>query len=106
MQEREAEQEPALRELQEERFSLVKLTEFRGYQWLMDVAQQQIKTRTVAILQPLETDDRAYAQEFMKGEVAGIGLFVQLVDIQIRVLQEEIERRLAEGEKADEPEHD
>lgn len=85
------EQPRELRELQEERHNLKKLQESAPFKFLVGTADSQIKTRTDnIILRPLANLDEALAQEYAKGEVAGIRLFTQMVPTLIETLDEEI----------------
>lgn len=91
------EREQDLRELQEERFSLTELQKTAGYSWLMGVATSQAEARKQSIfLRPLKSVDEAFEQEYQKGEIAGIELFMRLVDIRVAELTEEIKRRTSD----------
>jgi hypothetical protein len=66
----------------------------------MAVANAQVESRQqTIILNPLKSMDETLEQEYKKGEVAGIMLFKELIDIQIKALQDEIESLLAEEEE-------
>lgn len=98
-----------LRELQEERHNLKKLQESAPFKFVMSTADSQIKTRTDnIILRPLANLDESLAQEYAKGEVAGIRLFTQMVPTMIETLDEDIaeliekEKENATSENADE----
>jgi hypothetical protein len=95
------EEEEPLRELQEVLSDLTSLKDSRGYKRLMMVAQGQVESRTnQLILAPLAGMDAVFAQEYAKGEIAGIRLFTEIVDDQIKVLEDEIQEKLKEQEKA------
>jgi hypothetical protein len=79
------------RELQEELFELKKLRDSRGYQWLLNLASEQVASRTQLLLQPLTTHDAVLMQEFAKGEMAGINLFMKIIDIHTESLEEQIQ---------------
>lgn len=90
-----------LRELQEERSSLVALQKMAGFQWLLQVAESQAESRKKSVfLKPLSSMDECLEQEYRKGEIAGIELFRQLVDIQLSELNEEIQRRTGDEEQS------
>jgi hypothetical protein len=89
--------EPPVRELQEELSELRRLKTFPGFAWLLKVAEDQVKSRTeVIILTPLSGVDAALEQEYKKGEISGIKLFSELVDIRIDELERDIEQRIKE----------
>ncbi len=95
-----------VRDLQEE---LSRLTSFRnhpGYEELMKIAEDQLDARIGAVLlTPLNGLDETLKQEFEKGEISGIKLFVKMTDIQIQTLKEEIEDKLTK-EQSNEPDVD
>lgn len=98
--EEQTEVEPALRDLQEERFRLTSLKEHAGYQYLMAIAERQRETRHQAIfLKPLKSLDETLEQEYLKGELSGITLFMRMVDIRIDDLTNDITQRLKEEEE-------
>jgi hypothetical protein len=77
------------RDLQEE------LAQFRGlvllpaWRQLMDYAAQQLTGRIdTIILNPVESADRTYQQEYLKGEVSGIKLFTKMPEILIAELED------------------
>lgn len=83
-----------LRELQEERFNLGELLKHPGYKWLMEVAASQVEMRKQQVfLRPLKAMDEILEQEYQKGEISGIELFRQLVQVRMTELTEEINRR-------------
>ncbi len=87
-----------VRELQEELSKLRGLVLHAGYDYLVKIAQAQLETRRQQIiLTPLKSMDEVLAQEFAKGETAGIELFTRLVDIRINDLESEINERLKEN---------
>jgi hypothetical protein len=87
-----------VRELQEELSKLRGLVLHAGYDYLVKIAQAQLETRRQQIiLTPLKSMDEVLAQEFAKGETAGIELFTRLVDIRINYLESEINERLKEN---------
>lgn len=92
-----------VRELQEELSKLASLKEHAGYQYLMEIAEAQVKGRMdQMILTPLEGMDQVLRQEYAKGEVAGIRLFTNIVEIRLTDLQEEIEDLVPREENEDE----
>jgi hypothetical protein len=83
-----------LRDLQEERLNWARLKDTPGYQQLMAIAAMQVEGRKQAVfLTPLKSLDGALEQEYQKGEISGIELFRQLVDIRMADLADEINRR-------------
>jgi hypothetical protein len=62
------------------------------------LAEAQAKIRTTQLLAPLDSAN-PYPQEFSKGEIAGIRLFIQLPEMTIESLKEQ----LKESEESDEP---
>lgn len=59
--------------------ALQELLSSPGWDLLVEVVEAQTSIRKdVILLTALETSDKVYAQEFMKGEVAGMRLLVQL----------------------------
>lgn len=102
MDEEREEQSPELRELQEERFKLTELKKQPGWAWLMQVAKVQLDSRKgMVLLRPLASMDEVLSQEFAKGEISGIQLFVDLVDLRVADLSEQIEERLNEDSATD-----
>jgi len=92
--------DPELRELQEEMSILVSLTEHRGYRHLMQIAHEQLETRKQEVfLKPLEGLDETWKQEYMKGEIAGIALFMSMTDVRLQLVREDINTRLSEEEQ-------
>lgn len=92
-----------VRALQEELHNLVKLKENVGFKELLEIANDQIRARTDAILlAPLTSWDKALEQEYSKGEVHGMKLLVAMTDIRIADLQERITDGLKKLETKDE----
>jgi len=88
-----------VRVLQEESSRLSSLQQHAGYGYLVEIAKGQMENRLNQILlSPLKTMDEVLAQEFLKGEYAGIRLFTDMVQLRIEVLKEEIEKRMKEDE--------
>lgn len=80
-----------LREVQEELALVRGLVKHSAWKQLMDIAAKQLTTRTDnVILVPVAGADACYGQEFMKGEIAGIRLFMNLP----RILEEQLEDEL------------
>ena len=95
-------QEESLRDLQEERFRLTGLKEHPGYRYLMEIAEAQIHTRMQAVfLTPLKGLDETFSQEYYKGEISGIKLFKEIVDIRVKELTDAITEALKEQENSD-----
>ena len=89
-----------VRVLQEERSRLTNLREHSGYKYLMEIAAAQIETRRQAVfLKPLKSMDETLEQEYLKGELSGITLFSQMVDIRVDELAGEITQLLEELEE-------
>lgn len=100
----EQEEQVEVRDLQEELSKLRSLKTQTGFFYLMKIAEIQVKERTdQLILSPLATMDAVLGQEYQKGEIAGIKLFVEFTDIRIRDLEEQIETALAGKEQENEP---
>lgn len=103
MQQLDEPKSPEVRELQEELSSLNSLKKHPGYQYLISVAEGQIASRMQGlILTPLKTMDEVLEQEYKKGEVGGVMLFKEIVDIQIKALEDEIQSKLEELENVNE----
>lgn len=66
------------------------LVKSRGWDRLRSLAEAQCKTRQARINAPLDSGN-PYPQEFMKGEIAGIELFMRLPEISIEELQKELD---------------
>lgn len=64
------------------------LVKSRGWARLSSIAEAQKQTRNATVLKPGGGDDK----EFMKGEIAGIALFMRLPEIAIENLQQQLER--------------
>lgn len=85
------------REAQEELSGLRALQGHKGFQELLKIAQIQVDNRTQQIfLNPLKSLDAALEQEYSKGEVAGIKLFMEMTKIRIQDLEDEIKGLLNE----------
>jgi hypothetical protein len=90
--------QPEVRELQEELSRLNSLKAHAGYVYLMEIAQAQLETRKQAVfLTPLKKMDEVLEQEYQKGEISGIALFMQMVDVRIQQLSDEINETLKEA---------
>ena len=84
------------RELQEELSRLKALVTTAGWKYLEKIAAAQVEHRRNSYeLRPLSSLDETLAQEYQKGEVSGIRLFVQLPSLRISALEEEL---MTEGE--------
>ncbi|NOJ26562.1 MAG: hypothetical protein DA330_00920 [Nitrososphaera sp.] len=80
-----------------------------GYKWLIRLADEQLEQRQrTLLLTPLKGMDEVLEQEYKKGEVAGILLFKEIVDIRIGVLKQEIDEYFEEkgDEHRDEQDRD
>ena len=87
--------EPPLRELQEALFDLKALKKHKGYERLLLAADDQVKGRVDnLVLNPLQCMDEVLKQEYAKGEIHGIRLFMAMTDDQIDVLESEIDKIL------------
>jgi hypothetical protein len=86
----EEREEGTLRELQEELSKLRDLRGHNGYRYLMEIAAAQVETRRNFERSPLKSLDATLEQEFQKGEIAGILLFSEIVDIRVTDLEEQI----------------
>ena len=100
------EQEEKLRGLQEERSNLTMLVDTVGWQALMSTAKDQVELRMPGVLTKLDNILTLTDQEFEKGAISGIHLFMQLPEIRIAVLDDEIEKievelGYADGERTD-----
>lgn len=90
-----------LREVQEELALVRGLVKHAAWKQLMEIAGKQLTTRTDnVILIPVTGADACFGQEFMKGEIAGIRLFMNLPRILEEQLEDEI--KLLTEEKTDE----
>jgi len=84
------------REVQEELALVRGLIKHSAWGQLMEIASKQLTTRTDnIILVPVTGADACFGQEFMKGEIAGIRLFMNLP----RILEEQLTDELAQMEK-------
>lgn len=89
----------SLRELQEELSELNALRNHRGYKKLLLIAEEQVNARiSTIVLVPLETSDGVLKQEYAKGEIHGIRLFMAMTDAQIDLIEAEMQP-LLEKEK-------
>jgi len=76
----------------EQRNALVSLVKSPGWGLLRSIATQQIESRSHKILHSVLTGaDEAFRQEFEKGEVSGMKLFLMYPDAQIAALNDEKE---------------
>lgn len=76
---------------------LTSLKSHPGFKELMQIAEVQAREREkTIILTPLKGMDDTLEQEYRKGEVAGIMLFMEMTNIRIASLQEEINTGLAQ----------
>ena len=91
-EQQELSRDDRLRALQEELSKLKSLQEHRGYLYFMEIAKAQrvIRTSTV-LLNPLKTMDEVLEQEYKKGEIAGITLFENLVEIRMTDIQQQLD---------------
>lgn len=70
---------------------LRQLVKSSGWARLLRVAQEQVDTRTnTLILTPLESMDRMFEQEFKKGEISGIRLFLSLPESAVESLSQQV----------------
>lgn len=74
------------------------LVRSEGWVRLVEIANQQIINRNNLLKEPAKGLDGAFANEFQKGEVAGIDLFVRLPSIQVLVLEQDIRELLEQNE--------
>jgi hypothetical protein len=82
--------ERGLNEMMGERHALKQLMDSAGWAILMDIANGQLNSRGPTVLGPMPAD-RIYEIEFMKGEMAGIGLFQNMPENAIEGLRLEIQ---------------
>lgn len=76
------------------------LVESRAWKRLVALAEEQCKLRTDSIvLSPLSDASGVYEQEFKKGEVSGIALFVEIPRTSIEMCRTELARLDAEEPK-------
>lgn len=74
-----------------DRHALRDMMESNGWAVLMGIAEGQTTSRSGGILlQPLQTGDAIYEQEFAKGEIAGIKLFQNMPQNAIEALTNDI----------------
>lgn len=84
-----------LRELQEELSELNSLVQHRGFKRLLKIGEEQVKARQESILLvPLKSMKDVLPQEYAKGEISGIKLFMELTKIEIGSLEAEIQQIL------------
>jgi len=95
--------EERLRGLSEELSRLKSLVEHAGWRRLMEIAEGQCKNREPTIFSPLENFLELGKQEFEKGEVAGIKLFMVLPHKRIADLEESLESIANEREPESSP---
>lgn len=70
-----------------------RLMEYPQFGMLSEAMEEQIKQRSgVVLLQPLESMDKALAQEFMKGEVAGLTLAKGLAQTLMEAAEIDLQR--------------
>lgn len=67
------------------------LLKSQGWARLSSIAEAQVKTRTAGVLAPRKLGNE-FEQEFQKGEISGIRLFMQLPSISV----EDFDRQLTE----------
>ena len=77
-------------EQEEELSDLRSLVKSRGWDRLVKIAEAQCENRQITLLAPLDSAN-PYPQEFMKGEIAGIRLFLRLPGITIEQLTKDME---------------
>ncbi|UCE50136.1 MAG: hypothetical protein JSW47_08235 [Phycisphaerales bacterium] len=88
MEDREA----LLREMQEEYSNFKMLIDNVGWDRLMIVAEKQIENRMPSALDKTESLLSILTNEYEKGEIAGIRLFMQLPGIAIEQIKADIEK--------------
>lgn len=94
--------ERALQAAREVLIDLQALVKSRGWDRLLSIARDQEAVRISAVaLQPLASGDKIYEQEFMKGEIAGIRLFMNLPGTQIEVLLSQLDNMENENDNPD-----
>lgn len=94
-------EEPSLQEMQEQLRELRKLKESSGWRVLMSFVLEQVQMRTTAVMRtPAKGVAEAMAQEFMKGEAAGLELAVTSVEAQIETLEARVKAELEELEES------
>lgn len=81
-----------LREAQEERSSLVRLTYEPGWKWFMELlATQEQNRRNQFELVPLKAMDEVLEEQFLKGELAAYRTVQAIVKARIEELESEID---------------
>ena len=86
------------RQLSEELHKLELLVENSGWKRLMEIAEGQCRNRDSSIFSPLANLLELGKQEFEKGEVAGIRLFMVLPHKRIADIKQELENLPEEPE--------
>ncbi len=88
----------ALAEIEKEINILSDLVEHSGWNMLRDVAEVHQQQRIVGLIgSPLESLDGALAQEFMKGEIAGVATFLSIPETTLegaRAKRDELRARM------------
>jgi len=84
------EQEARLQVMSEELHNLQRLEDHPGWKMILEYAEGQVGNRIPTALGKLETLLDITGQEYEKGEIAGIQLFVQIPGIVQRDLEEKI----------------
>lgn len=74
-------------DLREQLSDLSQLLRSRGWARLHSIAEAQAKNRTAQVLGPGGGD----AKEYMKGEIAGIRLFMQLPETALENIKQQLE---------------
>ena len=72
------------------------LSNFKGWDQLAEYARAQVKLRNQQVVAPAGSLDGLIQQEYMKGEMAGIDLFMRFPEIVERDFGEQIEEFLSE----------
>ncbi len=89
-------QRSELEELQSLRRAFQELSNFRGWELLANFAKSQVETRKMALLEPAKGFDGLVGQEFTKGEIAGIALFMRFPEIIEEDYGSQIDEKLEE----------
>ena len=100
MSEKIFELEERLSELSSDQAMWDSLTQHPGWKALRHLAEQQSKEFLLIFRAPLASMDKVPAQEYTKGQVAGIDLFASIPDLQLEMLKSE--REILEKEIANE----
>lgn len=69
-----------------------------GWVGLLEVLEEQIKTRQHALCQPARTEEKQYEAEFIKGEIAGMRLFAKIPSLRVELAERDIQDETEEGE--------